>query len=205
MLMVAGPSIIKFSFMAMSTSRLFFLVALVPTCVTKEVNMALYFIYVIANSFILELEGDWKVIPLFSFMGPQPSHEKVIPLRKTHNGIVVEEEVARYKESISPSARATMHLVKEEVKIIMAYHEDVDIDQHVGDLVPNLGTSQNQDMQFHRTMEFCWYTKTLVAQLMLPKEKDYRYFGQRLEYLERHNRLFLTLVSYLVKKNGGAI
>lgn len=44
----------------------------------------------------------------------------------------------------------------------------------------------------------------MVAQGMLPKEKDCRQFKQRLEALEDRNRLFITMVSWLVKKNGGS-
>jgi hypothetical protein len=50
-------------------------------------------------------------------------------------------------------------------------------------------------MKFHRTIELYWHTKTLVAQDLLPKEKDYRQFGQRLEALEHQNKLLLSLVS----------
>jgi hypothetical protein len=54
-------------------------------------------------------------------------------------------------------------------------------------------------------VELYWHAKTMVAQGMLPKEQDYRKFGKRLEALESQNKLLLTMVSWLVKHNGGSL
>jgi hypothetical protein len=44
-----------------------------------------------------------------------------------------------------------------------------------------------------------------VAQAMLAKEPVFKEFRLRMEVLEKQNKLLLTLVSWLVKKQGGNI
>jgi hypothetical protein len=46
-----------------------------------------------------------------------------------------------------------MHPLEEYVKIIRAYHGDEDVDKQVGDIVPDLGCTQNRDTKFHKMLE----------------------------------------------------
>jgi hypothetical protein len=54
----------------------------------------------------------------------------------------------------------------------------------VGEIFLDLAYTKNRDTKFHCTMDLYWHAKTMVAQGVLPKEKDYMKFRQRLKALE---------------------
>ena len=63
-----------------------------------------------------------------------------------------------------------MHQLEDEVMLNRSYQENVDMDEKVGEIVPDLGYTKNRDTKFHHTVELYWHAKTMVAQGMLPKE-----------------------------------
>jgi hypothetical protein len=116
---------------------------MIIVCAANKVNMALNFIPVIVDGFSLEPVNNWKVI-LFGFlMAPHASRVKVVHPSKTRAALATEEAVARYHDSVSHSVQEAMHPLKEEVKIIRAYQDDVDIDKQVGDIILDLGSTRN--------------------------------------------------------------
>jgi hypothetical protein len=123
----------------------------------------------------------------------------------TRAALAAEAASAHYQHSVLSAAKEATSLVEEEVRLAHACREDDEVDEQVGDIVPDLGCTRNRDTKFHRTVELYWHVKTMVATGMLPKEHDYKKLIQRLEDLEGQNKLLMSMVSWLVKRNGGTL
>jgi hypothetical protein len=98
-----------------------------------------------------------------------------------------------------------MDSIEEDVRIVHVYREDAEVDEEVGGIVPDLGCTRNKDAKFNRTVELYWHVKIVVALGMLPKEKEYMKLIQCLEALEGQNKLLISMVSWVVKRNKGTI
>jgi hypothetical protein len=98
-----------------------------------------------------------------------------------------------------------LHNIEKDVKVVRVYVEDSEVDNQVAPFVLDLGSSIARDTKFFRTIEIYWHTKDFVAHTMLAKELEFKASRQRMEAIEVENNLLLSLVSWLVKKNGGLV
>jgi hypothetical protein len=117
-------------------------------------------------------------------MAPRAGLAKDYVIRKIGATLAAEEAMTHYQNFVPPITKEAMHPLEDKVKLVRAYQEDAGVYDKVGEIVLDLGYTRNREIQFHRIVELYRHAKTMVAQGMLPKEKDYKKFGHRLATLE---------------------
>jgi hypothetical protein len=131
------------------------------------------------NFFVVShFERVWKEFYLcfWSPMAPQKGSVGTSTSRKMRADLTTEEATTHYQDSVSPAAKETVLALEEEVRLSEAYQDDNDVDEKVGEIIPDLDCSRNRDTKFHGIMELYWKAKTMVARGMFPKEQDHRKF-----------------------------
>jgi hypothetical protein len=106
-----------------------------------------------------------------------------------HEAKAVVEDTEFYHQFVSPDDKSTMSTLEEEVRMNRTYKENKEVEEQVGDIIPNLGSTKTRNSKFYRTLELYWHTKTMVALGMLPKDQDFRQLKQRMETLEGEEHL----------------
>jgi hypothetical protein len=125
------------------------------------------------------------------------------PTHSTKAALEAEVIVVAYTTVIDPQSQDFMQTIEEDVKVIRAYHEDQEVDRKATPFVPIWVQVLQGTQKISEIVELYWHTKVFVAQEMLAKEPKFQKLRLRMEALERQNKLLLTMVSWLVKKQGG--
>lgn len=94
---------------------------------------------------------------------------------------------------VDPSSPTFLCSIEFIVKVIHAYCEDKDVDEHVAPFILDLGSSIVKDTKFFQTMELYWDMNVFVAQAMLAKDPEFKKFSLWIKALEEQDKLLLIL------------
>lgn len=131
-------------------------------------------------------------------MPPHCSKRGKGPTHSTKAALETEAVVIAYVTIIDPQSHSFMQIIEEDVKVIRAYHEDQEVD-----IKARYGFKYCKG---HNNFQNCGAIlgyKGFMAREMLAKKPEFQKLGVTMEPMERHNKLLLTMVSWLVKKQGG--
>jgi hypothetical protein len=81
-----------------------------------------------------------------------------------------------------------------EVRLVMKFKDDEEIEQQVGGLISDLSCTRTHSSKFFYTLELYWHIKTMVALGMFPKDEYSPKLKHRVETLEEKKAYLLSMV-----------
>jgi hypothetical protein len=85
----------------------------------------------------------WLTTPQVTSMAHYGGYGHSPSMCKTQEALEVEVIMKHYGDSISPKTKVEIQDLEEDVKVVMKYQEDEDVDKKIGEIIPNVGCSSN--------------------------------------------------------------